>query len=136
LASGVDFQNTEIEARISTSRSNFGVFTRPTHKTDVPLALTNDCFWERNDSKIELTAKLRGAPVEGRIWYPMSWEEPTKAAGWKTDLSCHIILRWAHQRLWKILYFAKNRVLGSAPNSKVPLAGQGKSPGTLMLGLK
>jgi hypothetical protein len=59
----------------------FGVFTRPTHKTDVPLALTNDCFWERNDSKIELTAKLRGAPVEGRIWYPMSWEEPTKAAG-------------------------------------------------------
>jgi hypothetical protein len=75
------FKITEIEARISTSRSNFGVFTRPTHKTDVPLALTNDCFWERNDSKIELTAKLRGAPVEGRIWYPMSWEEPTKAAG-------------------------------------------------------
>jgi hypothetical protein len=35
-------QITEIEAKISTSRSNFGVFTRPTHKTDVPLALTNE----------------------------------------------------------------------------------------------
>ena len=77
-----------------------GVFTRPTHKTDVPLALTNDCFWERNDSKIELTAKLRGGPskavfgiqfigkslrrlpVEKRIYQSHNFEdERTSASG-------------------------------------------------------
>ena len=75
--------------------SNHGIYRDPTHKTDVPLALTNDCFWERNDSKIELTAKLRAPPVEGRIWYPMSWEEPTKAAGLKNGfiMSHDLILR-------------------------------------------
>ena len=35
------------------ARGNSRPYRDPTHKTDVPLALTNDSFWERNVLKLK-----------------------------------------------------------------------------------